>query len=344
MNKVSCLLSAGLLAVLSPLQAAEKVVVYNWSEYIPEGVTDRFTEETGIEVEYVTFESNEVMYSKLQLQKGAGYDVIVPSTYYVSKMSKEGLLQAIDQSQLKNFGHLDPTLLDKSYDPGNQFSVPYLWGSTGIAINTEVVPADGIDAWADLWDPKWESSLLLTDDVREVFHMALSINGHSPNTTNPEEIRQAYEKLRSLMPNVLVFNSDAPREPYMAGDVNLGMIWNGEAIMAQEENPALQYVYPAEGTIFWVDSFAIPKGAANPSAAHKFIDFMLQPEIARLCVEEIGYATPNKSGFELLDEDTRGNKTIFPDASIIQAGTFQQDVGEAINLYNDYWEKLKTGQ
>jgi spermidine/putrescine transport system substrate-binding protein len=341
---IAPLLAAPLLLLSSlTAQAADKLVIYNWSEYLPDGVLEKFSKETGIDVDYTTFESNEVMYSKIKLQKGEGYDLVVPSTYYIAKMAAEGLLQPLDKSKLSGIKNLNPALLNKPYDPDNKYSVPYLWGSTGIGINTEAVDKATITSWADLWDAKWKNKLLLTDDVREVFHMALKINGHSANSTNPDEIRQAYEKLQQLMANVLVFNSDAPREPYMAGDVDLGMIWNGEVIMAQEEIPEIDYIYPSEGAIFWVDSFAIPAGAANVDAAHKFIDFMLRPEIAKLCSEEIGYATPNQEGFKLLDEATRNNKTIFPDDDVVARGEFQTDVGTALKLYNEYWEKLKTG-
>ncbi len=344
MKQLPLLLSSLLLALSGAADAAGKLVVYNWSEYIPEGVIERFTKETGIEVDYSTYESNEVMYSKIQLQKGKGYDIVVPSSYYIDRMRSEGLLHKIDKSRLTNFKHLYRTLLDKPYDPDNQYSVPYLWGSTGIAVNAAVIEPGSIKRWADLWDPRWKGQLLLTDDVREVFHMALKINGHSANSTDPEEIRLAYEKLKELMPNVLVFNSDAPREPYMAGDVNLGMIWNGEAVMAQQEMPDIRYVYPEEGTIFWVDSFAIPAGAENLDEAHAFIDFMLRPEIAKLCSEEIGYATPNLAGVKLLDAEIRNNPTIYPDRQVFVNGEFQSNVGDSLRLYNEYWEKLKTGR
>lgn len=338
-------LTLGLLAAV-PLaaSAAGQVVVYNWSEYIPEDVLEQFTEETGIEVVYSTYESNEVMYSKLQLQNNKGYDVVFPSTYYVSKMAREGRLLALDQGKLPNLKNLDPTILDKDYDPGNRFSLPYFWGSTGIGVNADDIDPDTIHSWEQLWDPKYERSLLLTDDVREVFHVALSINGHSPNTTDPAEIEQAYQKLKDLMPNVLVFNSDAPREPFLAGDVSLGMIWNGEVIMAREEDEAIRYVYPDEGAVFWVDSFVIPSGAENVDEAHAFIDFMLRPEVAKACVEYVGYATPNRAALELLDEGTRDDPVIFPPAEIVARGEFQTDVGEAIELYNTYWEMLKVGR
>lgn len=338
--------SLALAAVLVPClaQAAGKVVVYNWSEYIPEDTVAQFTEETGIEVVYATYESNETMYSKLQLQKNAGYDVVVPSTYYVAKMAKEKMIQPLNKDLLPNLKHLDPALLNKSYDPDNQYSMPYFWGSTGLGVNASEVDISTIHSWKQLWDPQYKGQLLLMDDVREVFHVALTLNGHSPNTTNPDEIKQAYELLKTLMPNVLVFNSDAPREPYMAGDVNFGMIWNGEVVMAQEEDDAIQYVYPDEGAVFWVDSFVIPAGAANVKEAHAFINYMMRPEVAKACVDYVGYATANKTAIAMLDDEVRNNPVIFPPEEVIEKGEFQTDVGEAIKLYNQYWQQLKVGQ
>lgn len=334
------------LLMVFPLaaSAAGKVVVYNWSEYIPEDVLDQFTDETGIDVVYSTYESNEVMFSKLQLQNNRGYDVVFPSTYYVARMIREGMLLALDRDKLPNLPNLDPTLLNKDYDPGNRFSLPYFWGSTGIGVNAEEIDLAGIHSWKQLWEPQYARELLLTDDVREVFHVALSINGHSPNTTDPAEIEQAYELLKTLMPSVLVFNSDAPREPFLAGDVNIGMIWNGEVVMAQEEDDAIQYVYPDEGAVFWVDSFAVPAGAENVDEAHAFINFMLRPDIAQACVEYVGYATANKTAIGMLDEETRNNPVIFPSAEVVANGVFQNDVGDAIELYNKYWEMLKVGR
>ncbi len=242
--KLPSLVASLLLAASSAVSAGEKVVVYNWAEYIPEGALEAFTKETGIEVEYSTYDNNETMYSKLKLQNGKGYDIVVPSTYLVSKMRDEGLLQEIDHKKLGNLPNLSISLMNKEYDPGNKYSIPYLWGSTGIGVNSKEIDPATIKAWADLWNPKWKGKLLLVDDVREVFHMALKKNGFSTNTTNPDEIKAAYEDLQKLMPNVRVFNADAPREPFLAGDVNLGMLWSGEAVMAQAENPDIQYIYP----------------------------------------------------------------------------------------------------
>lgn len=344
MNIKKWLLTLTLAGIAGLAQAGEKVIVYNWSEYIPEDTLANFKKETGIEVVYSTYESNETLYTKLKLMKGEGYDVVVPSTYYVSKMAREGLLQKIDKTKLPNYKNLDPDLLNKPFDPNNDYSIPYMWGSTGIGINVKQIPKDSIHGWQDFWNPKFKNSLLLTDDVREVFHMALRIKGYSANTRDPEQIREAYEYLKQLMPNVRVFNSDAPREPFLAGDVNLGMIWNGSVIQAQQDNPDIQYIYPKEGAVFWMDSFVIPAGAKNVENAHKFINYMLKAEVAKSCVDYVGYATPNKAGKALLDPETRNNPVIFPDKATLDNGEFHTDVGDAVLIYDKYWQMLKAGK
>lgn len=336
---------SAMLALLcsSPVMAGEKIYVYNWTEYIPESVLAQFTDETGIEVVYTTYESNETMYAKLKLVKEDGYDVVFPSTYFVSKMGREGLLHPLDHALLPNKKDLDPRLLDKPYDRGNVYSIPYMWGSTGIAYNSSVIPEGEVTSWKDLWNPKYKGKLLLQDDMREVFHMALKIQGRSSNTTDPKEIESAYLMLKDLMPNVLLFNSDSPRLPYLAGEVNVGMIWNGEAWMAQQENDKIRYVYPREGANLWVDSFVIPKAARNVRNAHAFINFMMKPEVAKECVEANGYATPVITALPLLEENVRTSQTVFPATEIMNNGEFQADVGEALSIYQQYWEKLRAG-
>lgn len=322
--------------------ASEKVYVYNWTEYLPDAVIEQFAKETGIEIVYTTYESNETMYAKLKLIRDNGYDVIVPSTYFVSKMGREGMLQKLDYSRLPNFKDLDVSLLDKPYDPGNVYSIPYMWGSTGIGINGDTIKKETISSWADLWKPEYKGKLLLQDDMREVFHMALKVKGYSTNTRDPKEIEDAYLLLKTLMPNVLLFNSDSPRLPFLSGEVEVGMIWNGEVWMAQKEKANIEYIYPKEGANFWVDSFAIPKNARNPEGAHTFINFMMKPEIAKICVEENGYATPVVTALDLLSSKVRNSQTVFPAADIVANGEFQTDVGDALKIYQHYWEKLRT--
>jgi spermidine/putrescine transport system substrate-binding protein len=339
-SSIKCIAAAMLLTTTSSF--ATTINFYNWSEYIPAGLLAKFTEETGIKVIYSTYESNESMYAKLKTHKENGYDLVVPSTYFISKMKKEGMLQKIDKSKLHNFSNLEPALLNKNYDPNNNFSVPYIWGSTGIGVNTSSVDLSKVHSWQDLWDPKWKGQLLLTDDAREIFHMALKIQGHSANTQDEKELAQAYELLKKLMPNVLVFNSDTPANPYIAGEVEFGMIWNGSAYMAQQEDSDITMVYPSEGAVFWMDSLAIPANAKNIDAVHKLIDFLLRPDVAAEVALEIGYPTPNKAAKKLLPKSFTENKMIFPDAETIEKGEFHSDVGDANVIYERYFEKLKA--
>jgi spermidine/putrescine transport system substrate-binding protein len=345
-SSATALLTWVLWCVTTAAGGADKLLyVYNWSEYLPEAVLEQFRDETGIKVIYSTFDSNEAMYAKLRLvDKKNSYDVVVPSTYYVSKMRREGLLAPIDRHKLGNFKYLDRKLIDQPFDPGNQYSVPYLWGSTGIAINTDTVKPGSVRKWADLWQPRFKDRLMMTNDMREVFHVGLRVLGYSGNTTDATQISAAYQKLKQLMPNVRVFNSEAPRMPYLEGETDAGMIWNGEAYTAREENPAIRYIYPEEGVALWMDSLVIPKTARHIDDAHRFIDFLLRPEIAKLISEEIGYASPNAKAVELLDEAVRSDRTVYPIAADLKNAEFQTDVGDAITVYEKYWELLKAGR
>lgn len=321
--------------------------LYNWSEYMPQEILDGFEAETGISVNYTTFDSNEAMYAKLKLlDDSSQYDLAIPSTYYVEKMANEGLLQELDKSKISNFNNLDTSFTNTKVDPENKYSIPYLWGSTGLAINGDVIDPATVNSWNDLWRPEYKDQVMLTNDVREVFGMALLTLGYSGNSSDPDEIKAAYDKLTTLMPNVKTFNSDATRMPYIEGETSLGMTWNGESIIANNEGlTSLVYKYPSEGALLWMDNFVIPKNAKQVDAAHQFIDYILRPENAKIVSEEIGYASPNSAVLELLDEDTRNNPTIYPTQEILAKAEFQEDVGdEALQLYQQYWDKLKTGR
>lgn len=323
--------------------AEERVVVFNWSEYMPDAVLAQFEKETGIQVVYSTYDSNEAMYAKVKLMDAGGYDVVFPSTYFVNRMRREGLLAPLDKSRLPNLKHLDPALLDKPYDPGNAYSVPYLWGTTAIGVNAAMTDASRIRSWRDLWRPEFKGRVMLSDDLRDVFGMALLLLGHSANSTNPAEIEAAYRELARLMPGVRVFESGSPKQPFLNQEVAIGMIWNGEVYMAAKENPDIRYVYPEEGALVWVDSMVILKNAANVENAHAFIDFLMRPEVAAAIGEEIGYASPNAAAVALMDPSLRTDPVVYPPQETISKGEFQLDVGEAILVYQKYWQKLKSG-
>lgn len=340
------LLAAGALAlVIGSAQANDNKTLYfyNWTEYVPPGLLEQFTKETGIKVIYSTYESNETMYAKLKTYKDGAYDLVVPSTYFVDKMRKEGMIQKIDKAKLTNFSNLDPEMLNKSFDPNNEYSIPYIWGATAIGVNADEMDPKSISRWADLWKPEYKQSLLLTDDAREVFQVALRKLGYSGNTTDPKEIEAAYHELQKLMPNVAAFNSDNPANPYMEGEVNVGMVWNGSAYVARQEGTPLDIVWPEEGGIFWMDNLSIPANAKNVDGALQLINFLLRPEIAQQVAETIGYPTPNLAARKLLPPEVSGDKSLYPDPAVIEAGEWQNDVGDASMLYESYYQKLKTG-
>jgi spermidine/putrescine transport system substrate-binding protein len=302
-----------IMACLAPCLAlaAGEVYVYNWTEYMPDEVIQKFEVETGIKVVYSTYESNESMYARIKI--------------------------------LPNYRHLDEALLDKPFDPGNAHSIPYVWGSTGIGYDSSKVKAEEVSSWKDLWNPRFRNKLVLNDDIREVFGIALKINGFSMNDTDPAHIEKAYESLKALLPNVRLFSADSPKQPFLNQEVEAGMIWNGEIYMAAQENPAIRYLYPREGAILWIDSMVIPKKAKNRENAHAFINYILKPEVAKAISEYVGYALANKTALGLFDEEMRGNRTVFPDRADIDRGEYQIDLGDTILIYEKYWEKLKTG-
>lgn len=322
--------------------AAEKLYVYNWTEYVPSSLLEQFQKETGIEVIYSTFESNEEMYSKLKLSDGGGYDIVFPSSYYVGKMAKEGMLAELDKSKLSNFANVSKELMGKPFDPENKYSLPYVYGLTGIGVNASEIDPKTLHSWADLWKPEFKGKVLLMNDSREVFHIALLLDGKSPNTEDEAEIKAAYERLTKLVPNVLVFNSDSPEMPYLQGEVAVGMQWTGSAHRAKSENPDIQFIFPKEGAVVWMDNYAIPKQAKNKEAAHKFIDFLLRPESAKEVIETMGFSMPNEGVKAILPAETVADPLVFPPLEEIEKGILQADVGDAVDIYEKYWNLLRT--
>lgn len=335
----------GAASAAAPTGGGKVVNVYNWTEYISDQLLKDFTAETGIEVIYSTFDSNEAMYAKLKLMNGSGdYDVVFPGTDFVDKMRKEAMLEPLDHAKLTNFGNLGKTFINAPFDPENKYSIPYLWGSSGIAVNTQRIDKATITTWNDLWKPEYEGRVMLMNDLRDVFTMSLLTLGYNGSTRDPEHIRQAYEKLTTLMPNVRTFNSDAPRMPFMEGETYLGLAWNGEVIMAQDQGmPELDFVYPKEGAIMWMDNMVIPKNAKNRDNAYKFIDFILQPKYSAMLSEEIGYGSPNEAAKKEMPPELANNAIVYPPAELLKHAMFREDVGDdTMALYQKYWDRLKV--
>ena len=325
-------------------QNAGKVVVYNWSEYIPQTVLDNFTKETGIEVVYSTFESNEAMIAKVKLMKGKGYDVVVPSSYFIEIMTKDDLLSEIDHKKLPNLANIDPKWFGHDYDVKNTYSIPYMWGFVGLAYNKKYVKAENLTKWTDLLRPEFKGKIIMTDDLRDAYTLALKAIGREATEVSEEGIKAAYEFMAKMKPSVRIFDVTATKQALISEEVWVGPIWNGDFLVAQEENEDLEFVFPDEGVVLWMDTFVIPKGAENYDNAHAFINYMLRPDVAAECVAEFRYSTPNAKAIELLPAEDKENPVLIPSDEEYAKAEFPANIGDAIGTYQKYWEMLKTNQ
>lgn len=327
-------------------QATDKNIlnIYSWGNYFPNEILMQFTKETGIKVNLSEYDNNETMYAKLKASKYSGYDIVIPSSYYVERMYRQGMLQPLDKSKLTNLHNINPQLLNKKFDPNNNYSIPYTWGSTGIIINTKYIDKKKITSWQNFWDPQYKDQLMMLNDIRDVFGIALITLGYSINDANPKHIEEAYLKLKRLLPNVKIFNIDTVPNIYVDEDAIIGMAWSGDYKLAQVENSELQYIYPKEWFLISIDSFAILKNATNLENAHKFINFMMRPEIAMQACMTTGFTTPNQAAIKLMPINLQHNPILNPDAKTMQRGEIQIDIPEKERrIYEKYWEKLKIG-
>lgn len=323
---------------------AQNIVnVYTWSGVIPDFIIQKFEKETGIKVNFSTYDSNEIMLAKLKASKNPVYDVIEPSSYYIARMSKQQMLEKLDRNQLTNFKNLNPMFLKAPYDPQNSYSVPFIWGTTGIFVNKNYILPSALNTWSDLWNKDYAEQLLMLDDTREVFSMALISLGFSANDTNPEHIKSAYLKLKELLPNIKIFSS-AVLSILIDEDAALGMAWNGDVYKAGKENHELQFIYPKDGFVIWVDNFAIPKGAPHQENAYKFLNFMMRADVAETIALDNNFPTANLAAQKLLPPEIRNNTTIYPSQETLRRGEFQTDINDdALAVYEKYWEQLKMG-
>ena len=325
--------------------ASEQVIVYNWGEYVDPETLELFEEETGIKVIYDEFETNESMYPKIEAG-AVSYDVVCPSDYMISRMIQNDMLAEID------FGRIPNAKLNigaqyyeqsKGFDPENKYSVPYCWGTVGILYNKTMVD-EPITSWAQLWDEKYTDNILMQDSVRDAFMVAEKLNGFSMNTMVPAELETAKNALIEQKPLVQAYVIDQVRDKMIGGEAAIGVIYSGEAIYTQQENPDLEYVIPQEGTNVWIDSWVILKDAPNKENAEKFIDFMCRSDIALKNFEYITYSTPNDAARELIeDEAIRNSEIAFPDLSKynnLETFVYLGEDGDA--LYNELWKEVKS--
>lgn len=322
----------------------EQVIIYNWGEYIDPEVLDMFEEETGIQVIYEEFENNEIMYPKIQ--SGAiAYDLVCPSDYMIQKMIQNDLLQPLNFDNIPNAKNIGQVYYEKSrqFDPDNQYSIPYCWGTVGILYNTKMVE-EPIDSWTVLWDTQYKDNILMQDSVRDAFAVALKTLGYSLNSTSIHELTQAKDLLVQQKPLVQAYVIDQVRDKMIGNEAAIGVIYSGEAIYTQTENPDLAYVVPKEGSNMWIDSWVMPKNAPNKENAEKFLDFLCRPEIALMNFEYITYSTPNEKARELIEDPAiRNSEIAFPGDSILsRCETFTYLGEDADEVYNQLWREVKS--
>jgi len=284
--------------------------LFCWSEYIPQAVLDGFTKETGTKVNYETYASNEEMLAKMLPSKGK-YDLIVPSEYVVEALIKRNKLEPLDKSKIPNFKNILKEFTGFPFDPENKYSIPYMTGSVGIVVNTDKVK-DDIKGYKDVFQEKFKNRIVALNDNREIVSWALSTAGIDINDVTPETIARIKPILKEWLPLVKVYDSDSPKTALLNGDVDLGVVWGGEAAILYKQDKKFKYILPAEGAHRFIDNIAMPVGAPHPDAALAFINYILQPEVSRLISEAFPYTNPNVEAQKLLSPEELANPASYP--------------------------------
>ena len=364
-RRVVALLAAVLASMAGVATAAEEPVVnvYNWSDYIAEETVAKFEEATGIKVVYDVYDANEVLEAKL-LAGASGYDVIFPSAQpFAERHIKAGLYLPLDKAKLPHYSNLDPAILKAltPVDPGNAHVIPYMWGTTGIGYNvqkvTEALGEDApVDSWKLIFDPAYASKLAgcgisILDDEQEALDAALIYLGKDPNSQKPEDIEAAAALFAKVRPYIRYFHSSQYINDLANGDICVAHGYSGDVLQARDRadeagnGVEVAYSIPQEGAILWIDVMAIPKDAPHPDNAHKFIDFLMQPEIIAEVTNYVAYANANTASFEMVDEEVRDDPGIYPPEEV-KARLVTADVmpPKVQRLKVRTWTRIKTGQ
>jgi len=333
-----------------------------WSEYIPLEFFECFELVYGIPVAHPEYDSVEEMYD-LITAGDAAYDLIQPTDFVIPRMVREGLLRELDHARLPSLANFNPHYLNLAFDPHNAYTIPYEAGLDAIVVNTaavDIVP----ESWADLWNASYLGRLLLTDDERTVIGLTLLTLGFDVNSTSPSELDQARRALMVLRPGIAVFDSESPSSRLVAGEVDLGVTWSGEAFLAHQQDPAIEFVYPSEGPILWQDTWAMPSTAAHEDAAYAWLNYTMQGDMFWMMLTNFPYTNPNDAalayakGNPMAVTDVNGEATTLgavyeaymnstitnPPAEVIRSGHRIVDVGDAVALYDEIWEEVAGGE
>jgi spermidine/putrescine transport system permease protein len=314
--------------------------VYIWSNYLPDDVVADFEQRFDVQVNVELFDSNETLLAKLQ-SGGAAYDIIVPSDYMVSVLAEQELIQPINLSLITNFTNLSPQFIGMEYDRENRYSVPYMWGTTGIAYRKDRV-AGAIDSWASLWEARYGDRVAMLNDVRETMGAALKYMGRSLNSTDGAEIAAAARLLAEQKPLVKAYDSDTFDQLLLSGDVWIAQAYSGQIAKAMAEDARIAYVIPKEGCTIFVDNLCIPKNAERVELAHRFINFVLDARVAAAISNGTGFSSANLAAREFIQPELLANEAAYPPVESLGNCELIKEVGEAISLYDRHWTEIKS--
>jgi len=326
---------------------SKEINIFTWTEYVPADIIDCFGLVYGVNVNVDYFSSNEELYTKMSFGANVNpYDVIHPSDYMISVLIREGLLQPLDRNKLPNSKNLNADLV-RAYGDTVDYLVPYQMGTQAIVYNSDTV-IDPPKSWADLWKPEYKGRIVAVDDNRVIIGMALLTLGYDVNSTDETQLAEAKQKLIELMPNIRVFDSDSPKTPLVAGDVDLGIVWNGEAFLAQQENPAFKYVFPTEGSIIFYDGMGIPVHAPHPDISYAWFNYLLQGDVFWLTLVDYPYTNPNQAALDFAKanhadvyEAYISSPITNTPADVFAKGHEVKDLGKALSLYDQIWTQIK---
>lgn len=313
--------------------------VFNWSEYLPDSVIKEFEDQYHIKVNYITYSSNEEMLARIMAGNEI-YDIAVASDYMVDVMRKQKLMEELNLNNIPNLKNIGNDFKNMPFDPGNKYSVPYMWGNGVIAVNTKMIPGT-ITSYSDLWDSKFKNSLVVLDDERAIIGIALKKLGYSINETDPAKLEQARLELLKLLPNIKKFDSDSPSSALIKGEAAAGYMWGAEAFLAEKENKDIKTFFPKEGMYLWQDNFVIPKGAEHKENAEKFINFLLDPKVSAEITKEYPYANPNISAHQYIDKSILNSTTVYPTDYDMKIGEHLKDMEDTTKLYDKIWMEVK---
>ena len=322
---------------------AGEVNVYNWGEYIDESIFDEFTEKTGIKVNYSMFENNEQMYSTIKTG-GSNYDVVFPSDYMISRMISEDMLEKLDFSNIPDYKLIGDSYKNLEYDPTGEYSVAYMSGTVGIIYNTDMI-SEEITSWSALFDPTYAGQILMFNNPRDAMGIALKYLGYSLNTTNEAELNAAYDLLVTQKPILQAYVMDQIFDKLESGEAAIGPYYAGDYLSMVENNPALEFVIPDEGSNWFVDAMCIPKGATNKKNAELFINFICGTDVSIANMDYIGYASANTDAVEEYGADMEPDEyaVAFADAETLdRCEVFTNLPQDTLALYDTLWSKLKS--